>query len=136
MHCGRDATYAAILCDLYWRNLSKHVRTWVKHCPECIKFKTSSQKPGPMNIRLYQYLFHTLDFDLLGKLPTSINGNKYILTSVCPFSNFFISVPVSDTKLLQLVLVFCQITFFLNLDFLRFYRLIVEANSSVQSPII
>ena len=64
MHRGRDATYAAISRDFYWRNLSKHVRNWVKRCPECIKFKTPSQKPGPMNIRLYQYPFHTLGIDL------------------------------------------------------------------------
>ena len=96
MHRGRDATYAAISRDFYWRNLSKHVRNWVKRCPECIKFKTPSQKPGPMNIRLYQYPFHTLGIDLVGELPTSINGNKYILTAVCPFSNFLISVPIPD----------------------------------------
>ena len=96
MHRGRDATYAAISRDFYWRNLSKHVRNWVKRCPECIKFKTPSQKPGPMNIRLYQYPFHTLGIDLVGELPTSIDGNKYILTAVCPFSNFLISVPIPD----------------------------------------
>ena len=49
-----------------------------------------------MNICLYQYRFHTLGIDLVGELPPSISGNKYILIAVCPFSNFLISVPILD----------------------------------------
>ena len=32
----------------------------------------------------------------MGELPTSPSGNKWILTAVCPFSNYLISVPVPD----------------------------------------
>ena len=95
-HRGRDATYSAISRDFYWRNLAKDVRRWVNRCTECIKYKTLTQKPSPMNVRMYLYPFHTLGIDFVGPLPTSSSGNKYILTSVCPFSNFLISVPVPD----------------------------------------
>ena len=95
-HRGRDATYSAISRDFYWRNLAKDVRRWVNRCTECIKYKTLTQKPSPMNVRMYLYPFHTLGIDFVGPLPTSSSGNKYILTAVCPFSNFLISVPVPD----------------------------------------
>ena len=96
MHHGREATFAAISRNFYWRNLSKDVRNWVKRCPDCIKFKTSSQRPGPMNVRLYLHSFHTLGIDLVRELSVSVNGNKFILTAVCPFSNFLISIPIPD----------------------------------------
>ena len=59
-HRGRDATYSAISRDFYWRNLAKDVRRWVNRCTECIKYKTLTQKPSPMNVRMYLYPFHTL----------------------------------------------------------------------------
>ena len=95
-HRGRDTTFSAISRGSYWRNLAKDVRLWVNRCTECIKCKTLTQKPSPMNVRLDMYPFHMLKIDFVGPLPTSTSGNKYILTAVCPFSNFLISVPVLD----------------------------------------
>ena len=96
MHRGRDATYNAISRDFYWRNLSKHVRNWIRRCPHCIRFKTLCQPHGPMQVRLYQHPFHTLGVDYVGELPSSPSGNKWILTAVCPYSNFLRAIPVPD----------------------------------------
>ena len=43
-----------------------------------------------------EYSFQIIDIDFVGKLPTSRNGNKWILTAVCPYSNFLraISIPI------------------------------------------
>ena len=96
MHRGRDATYNSLSHDFYWRNMSKHVRKWVKCCPDCLKFKTLNQPHGPMQIRLFKHPFHTLGVDYVGDLPISPSGNKWILTAVCPFSNFLRAIPVPD----------------------------------------
>ena len=96
MHRGRDATYHAISRDFYWRNLSKHVRNWVRRCNHCIRFKSLNQPHGPMQIRLYHHPFHTLGIDFVGELPASASGNKWILTIVCPFSNFLRAIPVPN----------------------------------------
>ena len=74
--------------------MSKHVQNWVRHCKHCIRFKSTHPKHSPMHIRLYNYPFHTIGIDYVGELPVSPSGNKYILTAVCPFSNFLITVPV------------------------------------------
>ena len=96
MHRGRDATYNALSRDFYWRNLSKHVRNWVRRCQHCIRFKSLQPAHGPMQVRLYQHPFHTLGVDYVGELPVSPNGNKWILTLVCPFSNYLRAIPVPD----------------------------------------
>ena len=95
-NCGCDATYNAISHDFYWRNLSKHVRNWVRRCHSCIRFKSHNQPHGPMQIRIYQHPFHTLGIDYVGELPSSPSGNKWILTAVCPYSNFLCAIPVPD----------------------------------------
>ena len=96
MHRGRDATYNAVSRDFYWRSLSKHVRNWIRRCPHCIRFKALSQPHGPMQVRLYQHPFHTLGVDYVGELPSSPSGNKWILTAVCPYSNYLRAIPVPD----------------------------------------
>ena len=95
-HRGRDTTYSATSGGSYWRHLAKDVRLWVNRCTECIKCKILTQKPSPMNVRLYMYPFHMFRIDFVRPLPTSTKANKYILTAVCPFSNSVISVPVLD----------------------------------------
>ena len=92
MHHGRDATYE----DFYWRHLVKHVRHWVSTCSACLRFKSISQPHGPMQTRLYERPFHTLDIDFIEELPKSPNRNKWIMTVVCPYSNFLRAIPVLD----------------------------------------
>ena len=94
MHRGRGAGYIALPKDFYWRNLSKHVRNWVRGCQHCIRFKSLQPVHGLMQIRLYQHPFHTLDVDYVGELAVSPNGNKRILTAVCLFSNHVRAIPV------------------------------------------
>ena len=96
MHRGRDATYQCLSCNFYWCNMSKHERNWVCRCPHCIQFKSLQPAHGPMQIRLYQHPLHTLGVDYVGELPKSSSGNRWILTAVCPYSNYLRAIPVPD----------------------------------------
>ena len=101
MHRGREATFQALANDFYWRNMSKHVRNWIRRCPDYIRFKTIDQHHSPMQVRLYEHPFHTLGIDYVGELsvsPNYANGNKWILTAVCPYSNFLRAIPVPDKR--------------------------------------
>ena len=49
-----------------------------------------------MQLKLYQHPFHTLGVDYVGELPPSPSGNKWILTAVCPYSNYLCAIPVPD----------------------------------------
>lgn len=42
----------------------------------------------------FEHPVHTLAFDYAGKFPVSPNGNKWILTAVCSYSNFLQAIPV------------------------------------------
>ena len=85
MYRGREVTYISLSNDFYWRNMSKHVRNWIRRCPDCIRFTPVEQNHGTMQVRLYEHPFHTLGLDFVGELPVSPNGNKWILTAVCPY---------------------------------------------------
>ena len=96
MHHGCDATYNSLSHDFYWRHMHKHVRNWVRRCPQCICFKSLQPSHGPMQLRLHQHPFRTLGVDYVGELPPSPSGNKWILTAVCNYSNYLRAIPVPD----------------------------------------
>ena len=96
MHCRHDTTYEALSQDVYWRHMAKHVHHWVSTCSACLRFKSISHPHGPMQVRLYERPFHTLGIDFVRELPKSPNGNKWIMTVVCPHSNFVCAILVPD----------------------------------------
>ena len=96
MHRGRDATYNSLSCDFYWQHMYKHVRNWVRRCPQCLHFKSLKPPHGPMQLRLYQYPLHILGVDYVGELPPSPSGNRWILTAVCPYSGYLRAIPFPD----------------------------------------
>ncbi|GFS77946.1 hypothetical protein TNCV_2028161 [Trichonephila clavipes] len=52
----------------------------VKNCPDCIKYKASNQKPsGLLQTPVLAQRFETLAIDLIGPLPESKDGKRWIL---------------------------------------------------------
>ena len=128
MHHGRDATYNSLSHDFYWRHMHKHVRSWVRRCPQCISFKSLQPSHGPMQLRLYQYPFHTLVVDYVGELPPSppqvIGGFSlpYAPTQIISVRSQFL------TKLQPLQLMPYFIMFFSSSVFPLCSRVIVVVN--------
>ena len=98
MQRGRDATFEALSYDYYWRGVAKQVKNWIRRCPQCIRFRTPVPKPGPMQVHLYQSPFYTIGIDYVGPLPETPSGNKWIITTVCPYSNFLVAIPGPDKR--------------------------------------
>ena len=96
MHHDHDATYKVLSQDFYWRHMAKHVCHWVSTCSACLHFKSVSQPHGPMQVCPYERPFHTLGIGFVRELPKSPNGNKRIMTVVCPYSNFLSAILVPD----------------------------------------
>ena len=96
MHRGRDTTYHALARDFYWRGMGKATKCWVARCLECLKHKSVDQQHGLMHSRFYDKPMNVLGIDFVGPFPKSANGNRYILTAVCPFSHFLVAIPTAD----------------------------------------
>lgn len=96
MHRGRDATYHALSRDFYWRGMAKAVQRWIRRCLECLQYKSLDQKHGTMHAFRHESPMDTLGIDFVGPFPKSSQGNRYILTAVCPFSHFLVAIPTCD----------------------------------------
>ena len=76
--------------------MGKATKRWVARCLECLKHKSANQQHGLMHPRFYDKPMNVLGIDFVGPFPKSTNGNRYILTAVCPFSHFLIAIPTPD----------------------------------------
>eukprot|EP00731_Ephydatia_muelleri_P022827 Em0015g410a len=89
-HFGRDKTLLKISERFYWIGMVNDVKEYCKTCEKCQKanrkFDKFSAELHPIPVK--DEVWHTIGVDLIGPLPETQKGNKYIMTVSCPFSKW------------------------------------------------
>lgn len=79
-HLGIRKTLQRIRQKFYWPSIRRDVRAYVTGCEVCLKRKGPIQtKRAPMQTRQSGYPMERIAVDILGELPTTEGGNRYIL---------------------------------------------------------
>jgi len=79
-HLGERKTWRKVEARSYWENMHRDVVDWCKSCSVC-----AAKKPPPPHRSLLHPIHHpntafeTIGIDFIGPLPTTDNGNKYVL---------------------------------------------------------
>ena len=104
-HVGRNRLYKRLCKKYYWLGMSKDVGEYVSACIQC-----NQRKRGPVTpvfplqpLETEDKPFARVHFDILGPLPLTERGNKYILGLQCSFSKFVIMRPLPDHKMETIV---------------------------------
>ena len=94
-HLGIKKTYAKIQHDYFWPKMSSDVKAWVECCMECAMKKGSPHdnigkmghlgSSGPLDI---------VACDIIGPLPITERGNRYIVTFTDHFSRYVEAFPI------------------------------------------
>jgi transposase InsO family protein len=94
-HQGIARTIAAIKRK-YWREaLSKDVREYINACEACAERKTGKRATAPLGDSLEANEFlEVVSLDVVGPLPVTDNGNRYLLTFVDHFTRFCEAIPI------------------------------------------
>ncbi|KAL5471089.1 hypothetical protein EMCRGX_G029165 [Ephydatia muelleri] len=89
-HFGRDKTLVKISERFYWLGMVNDVKEYCKTCEKCQKanrkFDKFSAELHPIPVK--DEVWHTIGVDLIGPLPITQKGNKYIMTVSCLFSKW------------------------------------------------
>lgn len=111
-HLGVKKTKARLLREFYWPRCFKDVEEYVQTCDACQRVGKPHeiQKKTPMKlVPLITEPFRRLVVYVVGPLPMTKSGHKYILTMISPAKKFPETIPVSVVE--ALLSVFTRIGF-------------------------
>lgn len=95
-HFGTDKTYKKLRAKYQWTGMKRDVERYIGSCHHCQSHKSS--RPVKMPLKLTDISIQPFDkifIDIVGPLPISNNGNKYILSMVDDLTRFveFAAIP-------------------------------------------
>jgi transposase InsO family protein len=98
-HQGRRRTEIMIGSRYYWPGMSKDIRRWILACSGCSKRKKARpMSAGLTDINQATRPWQTVGIDIVGELPLTSRGNKWILTMVDHFTRWPIAIPIPDRE--------------------------------------
>jgi hypothetical protein len=97
-HLGESKTYKKLRNRFYWFGMHKDIISWIRSCNACSRRKTSR---NPTDFPLGQLpiptaAFQCLGIDVLGPLPVTTKGNRYLLCIVDYYTRWPIVFPMSN----------------------------------------
>lgn len=108
-HPGRRRTISRIRGLYYWPQLVRDVIKYVKSCQMCAERKTPMQLTAPLGQpNEAKRPFEQVSLDIVGPLPTTNSGDKYLLTFVDHFSRYAEAVPLQEQTAEAIARVFVE----------------------------
>ena len=112
-HQGPDRSIWSARRRFFWRHMDRHLKNFAATCPSCLKYKGTTHPP--VAIRRYPIPdrpWEKISMDLVGRLPTTQKGNKFILVIVDFLTRYTVTMPLQTKSAKEVALaltsVFCE----------------------------
>lgn len=98
-HLGIKKTLQRIRQRYYWPGQRKDIKIYVTGCEKCMKRKGPiPNKKAPMQLHQSGYPMERLAIDILGELPLTENGNRYIVVIADYFTKWTECFPMPNME--------------------------------------
>lgn len=98
-HLGVYKTYEKLRDRYYWRGMYKDVEHWVRSCQDCsTRKKPRNKRRAPLLPIPVSAAFERMAVDILGPLPVTWKGNRYIVVFVEYLTKWPEIFPVQNTE--------------------------------------
>jgi len=107
-HLGEQKTVAKVRERYYWPGYEADINKWIQECRECQRRKPPHQaQQAPLDTIQSTFPFEKLSWDIMGPLPQSLSGNRYIVVITDLFSKWVeaFSVKSTDSETLATLLI-------------------------------
>ena len=94
-HFGVKKTFGRISCKFLWPRMWSEVKAYVRMCAGCQRAARKSNARAPLQpLQCVDEPFQKVAFDLVGPLPKSSSGYRYLLTMMCMYTKFPAAIPL------------------------------------------
>ena len=94
-HFGVKKTFGRISCKFLWPRMWAEVKEYVRTCSSCQRAATKSNARAPLQpLQCVDEPFQKVAFDLVGPLPKSSSGFRYLLTMMCLYTKYPEAIPL------------------------------------------
>lgn len=121
-HCGFNRTYSRVKERYHWSTMKSDIRSYIKTCHSCqineTNFRPTKQ---PMEITTTsEKPFHRLAIDIVGPLPVTEQGNRFIITAQDDLTkySFAFAIPNHEAQTIVEKLLFIFVYFGIPQTFL------------------
>lgn len=97
-HPGIFKTFKRVSQFYYWPKMKADISKYVRNCKVCCQNKPEQKKPAGLFVpnRVPNKPFKVVSCDLIGPLPRSTRGFKFILVIIDNFSKFTLVIPLRN----------------------------------------
>ena len=114
-HFGAMKTQSKLQTYAYWPGWRKDVVQYVRRCDTCCRYRKGPRfHQGPMQNSEGLGPMQKFHVDLTGPHPRSRKGNVYLLTGICSFTKFLITVPLKDKSAISVARALVQHVFLIH----------------------
>jgi len=86
-HLGIDKTFEKIRDQYYWPQMFENIKDYIRSCDQCQK-RGRYRTPGPLHPIPVGEPFSKIGIDIVGPLPITKQGNKYIIVATDYFTKW------------------------------------------------
>jgi hypothetical protein len=86
-HLGIDKTFEKIRDQYYWPQMFENIKDYIRSCDQCQK-RGRYRTPGPLHPIPVGEPFSRIGIDIVGPLPLTKQGNKYIVVATDYFTKW------------------------------------------------
>ena len=103
VHLGVTKTMGKVKERFYWPGYKDEIRSWVGSCLQCQQRNPPVPLPqAPLETIQVNYPFEKIPWDIMGPLPITDQGNKYILVITDLFTKWVEAFPLKETSSISL----------------------------------
>ena len=112
-HTGPERTLWMARRHFWWRHMAKHIKSYVKACKSCHVHKGNPHPQIPSRrYPIPDRPWERVSIDLIGRLPTSRSGSKFILVAVDALTRYAVAEPLKTRSAKEvataLTKIFCE----------------------------
>ena len=96
-HLAHEKTFKRLKIRFFWFNMKKQVKNYCESCMVCQQFKVYNHKNvAVLRQMVAKHPFDIIGIDVVGPLPTTPRGMRYIIVAICFYAKWCETVCTKD----------------------------------------